>query len=169
MAHTNTQKPKHTQKNQTKQNFAKPGVSIYAKLSSLFALAGDLRLKMLCISFKFFSLNLFYWSIVVLQCCGNLCCAAKWLQLYIYVCVCVCVFFFIFFFHYDLSQVTEYSSLCYTVGPCCLSILYITHLLTPNSQSIPLHQSPPPWQPQVYSLCLWVSFYFIDKFICVIF
>ena len=27
-------------------------------------------------------------------------------------------------FHYDLSQDIEYSSLCYTVGPC-LSILYI--------------------------------------------
>ena len=27
--------------------------------------------------------------------------------------------------HYGLSQDTEYSSLCYTVGPCCLSILYI--------------------------------------------
>ena len=24
-------------------------------------------------------------------------------------------------FHYDLSQDIEYSSLCYTVGPCCLS------------------------------------------------
>ena len=32
---------------------------------------------------------------------------------------------FIFFFHYGLSQDIEYSSLCYTVGPCCLSILYI--------------------------------------------
>ena len=28
-------------------------------------------------------------------------------------------------FHYGLSQDMEYSSLCYTVGPCCLSILYI--------------------------------------------
>ena len=29
-------------------------------------------------------------------------------------------------FHYGLSQAIEYSSLCYTVGPCRLSILYIT-------------------------------------------
>ena len=29
-------------------------------------------------------------------------------------------------FHYSLSQDTEYSSLCYTVGTCCLSTLYIT-------------------------------------------
>ena len=27
-------------------------------------------------------------------------------------------------FHYGLSQDIEYSSLCYTVGPCCLSLLY---------------------------------------------
>ena len=26
--------------------------------------------------------------------------------------------------HYGLSQDIEHSSLCYTVGPCCLSILY---------------------------------------------
>ena len=28
-------------------------------------------------------------------------------------------------FHYSLLQDIEYSSLCCTVGPCCLSILYI--------------------------------------------
>ena len=28
-------------------------------------------------------------------------------------------------FHYSLSQDTDYSFLCYTVGPCCLSILCI--------------------------------------------
>ena len=28
-------------------------------------------------------------------------------------------------FHYGLSQDIEYSSLCFTVGPCCLSVLYI--------------------------------------------
>ena len=28
-------------------------------------------------------------------------------------------------FSYGLSQDTEYSSLCYTVGPCCSSILCI--------------------------------------------
>ena len=38
------------------------------------------------------------------------------------------------------------------------------HLLTPNSQSIP---PLPPWQPQVCSLCLWVCFCLIDRFICV--
>ena len=32
---------------------------------------------------------------------------------------------FSYFFHYGLSHDVEYSSLWYTVGLCCLSILYI--------------------------------------------
>ena len=40
------------------------------------------------------------------------------------------------------------------------------HLLTPNSLSIP---PPPPWQPWVCSLCSWVCFCFVDRFICAIF
>ena len=35
------------------------------------------------------------------------------------------VHIFSYLFHYDLLQDIEYSSLCYTVEPCCLSILYI--------------------------------------------
>ena len=31
-------------------------------------------------------------------------------------------------FHYGLSQDIEYSSLCYMVGPCCLSILNVNNL-----------------------------------------
>ena len=34
------------------------------------------------------------------------------------------IFLFIFF-HFDLSLDVEYSSLCFTVGPCCLSVLYV--------------------------------------------
>ena len=30
---------------------------------------------------------------------------------------------FYILFHYGLSQDIEHSSLCYTVGPCCLCIL----------------------------------------------
>ena len=40
------------------------------------------------------------------------------------VCVRVCIFFQILFL-YRLLQNIKYSSLCYTVGPCCLPILYI--------------------------------------------
>ena len=35
-------------------------------------------------------------------------------------------------FPYRLLQNTEYSSLCYTVGPCWLSILYTTPVLLPR-------------------------------------
>ena len=61
-------------------------------------------------------------------------------QLYIYIYT-----LFHILFHSDLSRAIECSFLCYTVGPYCLSILYI---IVPNSQSIPplplLH-----WQSQV--------------------
>ena len=35
-------------------------------------------------------------------------------------------------FHYGLSQVIKYSSLCYTVGPCCLTS-WLLNLVTVNS------------------------------------
>ena len=60
-----------------------------------------------------------YWHIVDLQCCVNFCSTAKWLSYTdIYI-------LFHILFHCDLSQDIEYSSPCSTVGPCCLSILYI--------------------------------------------
>ena len=40
-----------------------------------------------------------------------------------------CIYIYIHYhilFHYGLSQAVEYSSLCYTVGLCCLSILHVT-------------------------------------------
>ena len=39
------------------------------------------------------------------------------------------------------------------------------HLKTPNSPSIPLTPLPP-WQPQVCSICPWLCFYTINRFIC---
>ena len=51
----------------------------------------------------------FYWSIVDLQCCINLCCTAV-IQLYI---------LFNILLDDGLSQDIAYHSLCYTVGPCC--------------------------------------------------
>ena len=61
------------------------------------------------------------WSIVDLQCFVNFCCTAV-IQLYIYIYIHI---IFYILFHYGLSQDTKYSSLCYTVGPCCLTILYV--------------------------------------------
>ena len=63
------------------------------------------------------------------------------------------VILFHILFHYGLSQNIEYISLCYTVGPCCLSILYINIIGCICSSQIP---NPPllllPWQSQVCSL-----------------
>ena len=59
------------------------------------------------------------WSIVDLQCQAY----SKVIQLY-YTYMCVYMLFQILF-HYRLLQGIEYSSLCCTVSPCCLSILYI--------------------------------------------
>ena len=55
---------------------------------------------------------------------------SKVTQLCMYTCVCIyiCMYVYILFhilFRYRLLQDIEYSSLCYTVDPCCLSILYI--------------------------------------------
>ena len=70
-------------------------------------------------AFSYFLKMLFYSSIVNLQCCINFCCIAKWFS-YTYAYI-----LFHILFHYGLSQDIVYSSLCYTGGPCCLSILYI--------------------------------------------
>ena len=43
--------------------------------------------------------------------------------IYMYVCI-----LFQILFHSRLPQDIGYSALCYTVGPCCSSILYIGHL-----------------------------------------
>ena len=61
----------------------------------------------------------FYWSTVDLQHCVNFCCTGKWL-LYTY----IYMLFYILFL-YSLSQDVEYCSPCYTIEPCCLSILYV--------------------------------------------
>ena len=77
---------------------------------------------------------------------------------------------FIYAFPYGLSQDIDYSSLCYTVGPCYLLILYtVVSIHSPQTPSPFFSHFPSPWQPQVCSLCLWVCFCFTDKFICVIF
>ena len=64
-------------------------------------------------------------------------------------------YFFHMIFHHVLSKAIRYSSLCYTAGPHCLSILNVIVCIyqSPNSQSIPLPPSPH-WHPQVCSPCL---------------
>ena len=62
--------------------------------------------------------NLFYWSIVDLQCSADFCCTAKWFRYNLYI-----------LFHACLLQEIECNSQCCIIGPCYLSILYRLHLL----------------------------------------
>ena len=67
------------------------------------------------------------WSIIDSQYCVGFRCIAKWFS-YIYNWIYILnvyIFFFRFFFHYRLLQGIECSFLCYTIGSCWLSILYI--------------------------------------------
>ena len=76
-----------------------------------------------CFCFFFFFFSYFCWSIVDLQYCFSFSCTAKWFS-YTYIYVHIYILFSIFF-HYSLLEDIDYSSLCYTVNPCCLSILYM--------------------------------------------
>ena len=119
------------------------------------------------------------WTVGALQCCINFHCTAKWLS-YTHTCTHTHTYIhsFSYFFHYGLSQDIEYSSLCYTVGPCsvcnsvctsvCTYILYeIGFFCSPSdSQSIP---APPHLGTTSLFCCPWVCFCFVDRFICVIF
>ena len=124
--------------------------------------------------------TLFYWSIVNLQCCVSFKYIVKWfIYTYIYIGLAkkfVRIFLYDvlyiliqILFHYGLWQDSGYSSLCYTVGHCCLTILYIVvgicQSQTPNL-SFP---TPFPFGNRKFVFCLWVYFCFVNKFICIIF
>ena len=92
-----------------------------------------LYLILKCLSYSTFYYNyisfhfIFYESIVGSRCFVSFRCRAKWFSYpYIYGYIC---FLFWILVPYKLLQnnnsTVEYSSQCYTVGPCWLSILYI--------------------------------------------
>ena len=100
--------------------------------------------------------------IVDLLCCVNFCTAEWFTYTYTY------ILFLNTLFHSGLLQAIEDGFLCCTVGPYCLSILYIIVCICSSQQfeSTP-SPPPPPQQPPACSLYLW--FCFIHMFICVIF
>ena len=110
--------------------------------------------------FTFLKKLFLYWTVVDLQCCVGF---SKVIQLYMYMCL-----FFFRFFPYRSAQNIEQNSLCYTVGPCWLSILYRAVFVNPT---LPIYPSSPsfPYDNHVYFLSLWVCFCFINKFICILF
>jgi len=67
-----------------------------------------------CLTVFFFYLKIFYWGIN-LQCCISFWCTIQWFNY---------TGIYSYSFLYSLLQSIEYSSLCYTVGPC-LSVLNI--------------------------------------------
>ena len=58
-------------------------------------------------------------------------------------------------FHYDLSQDIDYSSLCFTVGPCCLSILNIYQFASAVPK-LPVRSTPISPPPGNHSSVLYV-------------
>ena len=61
--------------------------------------------------------------------------------------------FFFTFFSIMVYHNIEYSSLCYTIGPCCLSVLHVIVCLPiPDSQAIPLLSTS---RHHNSILCLW--------------
>ena len=83
------------------------------------------------------------------------------IQLYIYICIFFFISFSIMVYHKIVNIITcaVQQNLVYTIYLVYTGL----HLLIPNSQSSPLF---PTAFLQVYSLCLWVCFCFIDMFIC---
>ena len=69
---------------------------------------------------KIYFLN-FYGNIVDLQYCIHFRYTVQW---YSYICLFTCIMYSILF-HYRSLQDIDYISLCYTVGPCWLSVLCI--------------------------------------------
>ena len=68
----------------------------------------------------FFLIFILYGGIVDEQSCVSFRCTAKWTVIHIHVSI-----LFQILFPFRLLQNTEQSALCYTVGPCWLSILNI--------------------------------------------
>ena len=113
--------------------------------------------------FLFFSL-IFLLKCSLFQCSASLSFAAQWLC-YTNRDILFQIFSSIMVYHRRLNIVpcAVYRTLL-LIHPIYSSL----YLLIPNSQSFLLLLLPS-WQLKVCSLCLWVSFCFVDRFICAVF
>ena len=88
--------------------------------------------------FAFLKIILFFnWSIADLQCFVSFRCTTEWFS---------CVYIYILSqinFFYRLLQNIDYSSLCYTVSPCWLSILHIIVYISYVNSKFLIYHSPP--------------------------
>ena len=67
------------------------------------------------------SIDVQYWFTML---CVSFWCTAQWFRdTHTHTHTHIHILFHIYF-HYDLLQVIQYASICYIVGPCCLSLLY---------------------------------------------
>ena len=73
------------------------------------------------------------------------------------------------YFPYRLLQNIEYSSLCCTVYPCWLSVLYVYVYVNPKL--LIYHPARILYPLVIISLflCLWVCFCFVNKLTCIFF
>ena len=83
---------------------------------------GSPTCKLICtlIVFQFQQAIFFIEVQLIYKCCVNICCIAV-IQLHTH--THTHIIFFNILFHCYISQNIEYSSLCYTVGPCCTCTL----------------------------------------------
>ena len=75
--------------------------------------------------------------------------------------LCTCILIFYIIFHYGLSQDVEYSSLCYTVGPCCfIHSIYIAYVCKPQppTPSLPLVN----FEKWLEDICIYLFWVFLQ-------
>lgn len=94
---------------------------LVGKFQTLTNSSGNICYEMWTFFFHFFNLRKIYWNIVNLKCFKY---AAKWFS-YTFIYMCIYRQLFSFFSIIDYYKDIKYSPLFSTVGPCCLSILYL--------------------------------------------
>ena len=67
----------------------------------------------------------------------------SFIHAYIYICIHTHTHILFLIFHHVLSQEIGYSSLCYTLGPCCLSILSVIVCIYQPQTPCSSHSLPP--------------------------